>query len=136
MNVQDGPLGVCRSGGEVRRVLFYGKSMSRTRCSGALVDALREHGLQVRWRNLVKWRRWFGRDMEIRLARREFHRYRPDLVFVFSRDLAPVLMAEFRKKARVVVWCEDSLEDLDSAFIDYFRQADLVCISNPVRMAW
>ncbi|MEC7585177.1 MAG: glycosyltransferase [Planctomycetota bacterium] len=110
--------------------------MSRTRCSGALVDALREHGLQVRWRNLVKWRRWFGRDIEIRLARREFHRYRPDLVFVFSRDLAPSLLAEFRKSARVVIWCEDSLEDLDSSYIDYFRQADLVCISNPERIAW
>src|SRR5690606_9191815 len=62
--------------GPVRRVLFFGKSMSRTRCSGAIVDALREHGVEVRWRNLVTLRRWFGTSAANRLARAEFRRYR------------------------------------------------------------
>ena len=136
MKLEHGPLGVCRPGGDVRRVLFYGKSMSRSRCSGALVDAMREHGLEVRWRNLAKWRRRFGRALTTRLAHREFRRYRPDLVFVFLKDLPPLLLAEFRKSARVVLWCEEALEDLDSSIVDYFRQADLVCLSNPARMSW
>ena len=88
---------------EIRRVLFYGKSMSRTRCTGALVDALREHGLEVRWRNLATLRRWFGRDIAARLARAEFRQFRPDLVFVFFRDLPRALLAEFRKHASVVL---------------------------------
>jgi hypothetical protein len=122
--------------GPVRRVLFFGKNMSRTRCSGALVDALREHGVEVRWRNLVTWRRWFGAATANRLARAEFRRYRPDLVFVFFRDLPPVLAAEFRRDARLVIWCEEALESLDGSVVDYFALADLVCMSNPARFAW
>ena len=122
--------------GPVRRVLFFGKNMSRTRCSGALVDALREHGVEVRWRNLVTWRRWFGAAAALRLARAEFRRYRPDVVFVFFRDLPPVLAAEFRQDARLVIWCEEALEALDGSIVDYFALADLVCMSNPARFSW
>ena len=122
--------------GAARRVLFVGKSMSRTRCTGALVDALRRHGVEVRWRNLVTWRRWFGMQMAHRLCRAEFERYRPDVVFVFLRDLPLVLMSEFRKQARIVVWCEEALETTDTSIIDYFGHADILCMSNPARFAW
>ncbi|MBL8729597.1 MAG: glycosyltransferase [Planctomycetes bacterium] len=122
--------------GPARRVLFFGKNMSRTRCSGALVDGLREHGVEVRWRNLVTWRRWFGAAAAIRLARAEFRRFRPDVVFVFFRDLPPLLAAEFRREARLVIWCEEALEALDGSIVDYFALADLVCMSNPARFAW
>ncbi|HEB54222.1 MAG TPA: hypothetical protein ENI87_13295 [bacterium] len=122
--------------GPARRVLFLGKSMSRSRCTGALVDALRSHGVEVRWRNLVTWRRWFGSQIAHKLARAEFERYRPDVVFVFFRDLPQALAAEFRQRARLVVWCEEALEVLDSSVIDYFRLADLVCMSNPARFPW
>ena len=73
--------------GPVRRVLFLGKSMSRTRCTGALVDSLRRHGVEVRWRNLVTLRRWFGAQIANKLVRAEFRSYKPDVVFVFFRDL-------------------------------------------------
>lgn len=122
--------------GPVRRVLFFGKSMSRTRCTGALVDGLRRHGVDVRWRNLVAWRRWFGMQAAHRLCRAEFRRYKPDVVFVFFRDLPLALASEFRRTARIVVWCEEALETMDASVIDYFRQADLVCMSNPARFAW
>jgi len=61
--IDDAPPRLCSRlrTGEVRRVLFFGKSMARTRCSAALVAALREHGLAVRWRNLATLRRWTGR---------------------------------------------------------------------------
>jgi hypothetical protein len=122
--------------GPVRRVMFFGKSMSRTRCTGALVDALQRHGVEVRWRNLLTWRRWFGTQLANRLARAEFRRFRPDTVFVFFRDLPVVLADEFRRDARLVVWCEEALETLDGSVVDWFRLADLVCMSNPARFAW
>ena len=122
--------------GPVRRVMFFGKSMSRTRCTGALVDALERHGVEVRWRNMVTLRRWFGQALANRLARAEFRRFRPDTVFVFYRDLPLLLASEFRQSARLVIWCEEALENLDESIIDYFAQADLVCMSNPQRFAW
>lgn len=122
--------------GPVRKVLFYGKSMSRTRCTGALVDALREHGLEVRWRNMATLRRWFGSNVANRIARAEFHRFRPDVVFVFFRDLPALLADEFRREARIVIWCEEALEALDGSIVDYFALADLVCMSNPARFPW
>lgn len=122
--------------GPVRRVLFYGKSMSRTRCTGALVEALRDHGIEVRWRNLVTWRRWFGPNLATRMARAEFKRFKPDTVFVFFRDLPMVLASEFRQDARIVIWCEEALESLDGSIVDYFELADLVCMSNPARFPW
>jgi hypothetical protein len=122
--------------GPVRRVLFFGKSMSRSRCTGALVDAFERHGVDVRWRNLVTLRRWFGNRLAIKLARAEFRRYRPDVVFVFYRDLPVVLADEFRRTARLVIWCEEALEVLDGSIVDYFRLADLVCMSNPARFSW
>ncbi len=122
--------------GPVRRVLFFGKSMSRTRCTGALVQSLREHGVTVRWRNLVTLRRWFGSSLANGLARAEFRSFRPDVVFVFFRDLPAVLADEFRREARLVIWCEEPLDVPDSSIVDYFALADLVCMSNPARFPW
>ena len=51
------PAGLRDRLGPVRRVMFFGKNMSRTRCTGGLVDALQRHGVEVRWRNLVTMRR-------------------------------------------------------------------------------
>jgi Glycosyl transferases group 1 len=121
---------------EIRRVMFFGKSMSRTRCTGALVDALREHGVEVRWRNMATLRRWLGSDLAQKVARADFERYRPDMVFVFFRDLPRQLLHEFRRKCPVVLWCEEALEDLDRSVIDYFNGADVVCMSNPARFPW
>jgi hypothetical protein len=123
-------------GREVRRVLFFGKSMSRTRCTGALVDALREHGLEVRWRNVATLRRWLGPELAQKWVRAEFRRYQPDLVFVFFRDLPRLLVQELSRECPVVLWCEEALEDLDRSIIDHFAAADLVCLSNPTRFSW
>lgn len=120
--------------GPVRRVMFFGKSMSRTRCTGGLVDALQRHGVEVRWRNLVTLRRWFGGGLANRIARMEFHRFRPDAVMVFNTDLPPQLAAEFRDSARLVIWCEEPLVAVEPSLIDYFALADLVCLSNPTRL--
>ena len=67
--------------------------MSRTRCTGALVDALQRHGVHVRWRNIVTLRRWFGRQLANKLLRAEFQSYKPDVVIAFFRDLPQALLA-------------------------------------------
>ena len=105
--------------------------MSRTRCTGGLVDALQRHGVEVRWRNLVTLRRWFGHGLANRLARAEFRRFQPDTVFVFFRDLPQLLAAEFHRDARIVIWCEEALETLDGSVVDYFANADVLAMSNP-----
>jgi hypothetical protein len=128
-----GPLLGGNRRGPVRRVLFFGKNMSRSRCTGGLVDAWQAHGVTVRWRNLVTWRRWVGQDLAMRLARAEFRAFKPDVVFVFFRDLPLVLADEFRQHARLVIWCEEMLGKVDPTIVDYFRLADLVCMSNPSR---
>ena len=120
--------------GPARRVLFFGKNMSRTRCTGALVDAMQRHGVKVRWRNLVTLRRWFNNDIANRLARFEFRRYRPDTVVVFNTDLPTQLAEEFRESARLVIWCEEPLISVERPLIHYFSLADLVCLSNPTRL--
>ena len=127
-------LGAAVFDGEVvQRVLFFGKSMSRSRCTGGLVDGLRQHGLDVKWINLAKLRRWVGRSGARALARRAFDTHAPDIVFVFCRDLPQELLVEFGARAPVVLWCEEALEHLDESTIDYMAQAHLVCLSNPAR---
>lgn len=122
--------------GPARRVMFFGKSMSRTRCTGGLVHSLREHGLEVRWCNLTMLRRWWGTRIAQRYVRHEFRRFKPDVVVVFFRDLPVALADEFRRDARLVIWCEEALESLDGSIVDYFALADIVCMSNPARFSW
>lgn len=116
---------------EPRRVLFFGKNMARSRCTGGLVHALRMHGLDVKWLNLATLRRWLGSERALRWARATYRSYRPDFVFVFCRDLSVVLLDEFRAEVPVVLWVEEPLDDLDAPMMDYMRRADLVCLSNP-----
>jgi hypothetical protein len=112
-----------------QRVLFFGKSMSRSRCTGGLVDGLRKSGLEVRWRNLARLRRWFGSKRAVARVRREFDRWSPDLVFVFCTDVPISLLHEFRGRAKIVQWFEEAF--LPPNQVDYMRLTDLVCVSNP-----
>lgn len=119
----------------VRRVLFFGKNMSRTRCTGALVDGLHGHGLRVRWQNYSTVRRWLSNPkLAHAWVRRTFEKFRPDMVMVFCRDLPLQLLREFRQQTPVVLWVEEALHDLCPEHLDYMRHASLVCVSNPARM--
>ena len=119
-----------------RRVLFFGKNMARSRCTGALVHALQDHGLEVRWLNLSTMRRWLGMNRALRKARLICESFEPDLVFVFCRDLPLVLLEEFGQKVPTVLWVEEPLDDVDASHADYMRRADLVCLSNPAKRLW
>lgn len=116
------------------RVLFFGKRMSRSRCTSALVEAWRENGSEVRWLNMATLRRWLGERYAKTWARRAFRSFQPDVVCVFCRDLPADLVEAFRAEARVVMWVEESLDDLDQSYLDYFAKAHLVCLSNPARI--
>jgi hypothetical protein len=114
-----------------RRVLFFGKSKSRSRCTGALVDALQRNGLEVRWRSIPKLRRWMGRRLALDFVRREFARFRPDLVFVFFMDLPEVLLDEFQGRTTIVQWIEEAFPEFSSRQVEYVRRVDLACFSDP-----
>ncbi|MCA8943283.1 MAG: glycosyltransferase [Planctomycetes bacterium] len=117
------------------RVLFFGKNMSRSRATGGLVEALRGQGLEVRWMNLATHRRWVGRPAAIRNARRAFARFKPDMVFVFCRDLPFSLLREFHAEATTVVWVEEPLQEFPDEYIEYLAEADAVFITNPSKLA-
>lgn len=122
-----------RPEGAVRRVLFFGLSMSRSRCTGALVEAMRSHGLEVKWLNLAKLRRRVGTKLAWAWARAVHRSYQPDLVFVFHTALPAELLAEFRAQTPTVLWVEELLEKLDDRQVDYLRLGHLVAMSNPGR---
>jgi spore maturation protein CgeB len=119
-----------------RRVLFFGKNMSRSRATGGLVEAFRAQDLTVRWLNLATLRRWMGRDLAIRFARRAFRRMRPDIVVVFCRDLPFALLREFGVDATTVVWVEEPLDNMAQDYVDYLAEADAVFMTNPSKLAW
>ncbi len=118
----------------VQRVMFFGKNMSRTRATFGLVEALRDHGVHVKWLNMATLRRWCGRRGSIRHARAVFRRYQPDLVFVFCRDLPVELLDEFRSEVAVALWVEESLQDISATSLDYFAKAHAVFLTNPSKI--
>lgn len=118
----------------VQKVMFFGKNMSRTRATFGLVEALRDHGKQVKWLNMATLRRWLGRRGALRHARAAFRRYQPDLVFVFCRDLPEELLAEFRTETAVVLWVEEPLRNISKATLDYFAKAHAVFLTNPSKI--
>ena len=113
-----------------RRVLFFGKTKARTRCTGALVQALRSQGLEVRWLNCSFLKRYFGEFGMTRIVRSIRRRFAPDLCFVFYHDLPRPLMEEFASELPTVVWMEEQFP-LDSAHVDYVRPVRLLCVSSP-----
>lgn len=119
-----------------RRVLFFGKNMSRSRATGGLVEALRAQELEVKWLNFATLRRWLGRDVAIRCTRRTFRRFQPDLVFIFCRDLPFPLLKEFRSDTTTVVWVEEPFENISQDYVEYLAQAHAVFITNPSKLSW
>ncbi len=119
-----------------RKVMFFGKNMSRTRATGGLVEALRSEGLEVKWLNMATLRRWLGREYAVRYARHAFASYAPDLVFVFCRDLPFSLLQEFRQQTNCVIWVEEPLESIDQDYVDYLKAAHAVFMTNPSRFTW
>ena len=117
-----------------RRVLFFGKSKSRSRCTGALVDALERNGLEVRWRSIPKLRRWMGRRLALDFVRREFARFRPDLVFVFFMDLPEVLLDQFQGRTTLVVAHRVLLPRLVAAYTAHLDWAPFTSESSARRM--
>ncbi len=114
-----------------KRVLFFGKRKSRTKCTGALVDALRAEGMHVMTINCSMLRRWIGSlgmRATVRLIRMV---YRPDLCFVFFHDLPPLLMEQFSGELPTVVWMEEQTAHTDSSHVDYVRNVRLLCLSTP-----
>lgn len=134
-SVEMGPLPesgkpLLESGKPLHRVVFFGKNMSRSRCTGGLVEALRAHGLQVRWLNRATLRRWLGERGADSWIRRTMNSSRPDMVFVFWRDLPLALLREFKERVLTVLWVEESLSTMGEAEMSYLKAPHLVAMSN------
>lgn len=124
-------------GRPLRRVLFFGKSMSRSKATTGIVEALRTHGLDVRWLNLARLRRWFGQRGAEKHARRVFDSYQPDLVLVFCRDLWLPLLKEFRSRGTpVAMWLEEPMDHVSAGHLEYFACADAIFMTNPSHFAF
>jgi hypothetical protein len=119
-----------QAGKHLHRVLFFGKNMARSRCTSGLVAALRAHGLEVKWLNRATLRRWLGERRADAWIRRAMNRYRPDLVFVFWRDLPLELLRQFKERALTVLWVEESLPTMGPAEVSYLGTPHLVAMSN------
>lgn len=119
-----------------RRVMFFGKSMSRTRATAGLVEGLRFHGLEVRWLKLAKIRRWLGRAMTMRYARQVHASFRPDVVFVFCRDLPLELLEEFSRCTTTVIWVEEPLDRMGVDYAEYLSHAHVAFLTNPSKFDW
>ncbi|MEE2886107.1 MAG: glycosyltransferase [Planctomycetota bacterium] len=113
-----------------KKVLFFGKTKARTRCTAALVDALEQNGVEVKWLNCSFLKRYFTKPGMRFLVRHICKRYDPDLLFVFYHDLPRELMKEFSKEIPTVVWQEEPFEIRDWQ-VDYVRDARLLCMSTP-----
>ncbi len=114
-----------------KRVLFFGKRKSRSVCTGALVDALRAQGLEVKWVNCSTLKRWLTK-VPMRLVVRLLHRlYKPDLVFVFFHDLPKVLMQEISALTPTVVWMEERLQQVTPQNVAFVQNCRLLCLSTP-----
>lgn len=113
-----------------KRVLFFGKSRARSSCTGAMVEALREAGLEVRWLNCSFLRRYLGRFGMRALVRLISHRFDPDLCFVFYHDLPQELMSQLSKQIPTVVWMEEQAR-VDRRHLEYVRDVRLLCLSTP-----
>jgi hypothetical protein len=114
-----------------RRVLFFGKSKSRSACTGALVDSLRRAGVEVRWVNCSTIKRWLTKVPMPSIVRWIYRRYQPDMIFVFFHDLPPVLMEEFSRQTPTVVWMEEHLHRITRSQLEYVLDAKLLCLSTP-----
>jgi hypothetical protein len=119
-----------------RRMLFFGKSMSRTRATGGLVEAFRDAGLEVEWINIAKSRRWLGKSWAMKRVRARYRRFRPDLIAVFCRDLPRPLLEEFAASTPVVMWLEEALDRIDDGYADYMHFVHAVFMTNPARLPW
>lgn len=113
-----------------KRVLFFGKTKARTRCTGALVDALEQNNMEVKWLNCSFLKRYFTKPGMRFLARYIRKQYDPDLLFIFYHDLPRPLMEEFSKEIPTVVWMEELVE-IEESHVEYVRNARLLCMSTP-----
>jgi hypothetical protein len=125
------------NGRPIRRVLFFGKSMSRSRATAGIVEALRGHGLVVRWVRPARLRRWLGVEGAMQRARGIHAAFRPDLVLVFCRDLWSPLLDEFRAAGTpIALWIESPLDHVPREQIEYLAKADAVFMTNPAHFEY
>ncbi len=114
----------------VNRVLFFGKSKPHTWCTGNLVYGLRAAGKEVRWINPFRLYRWLGEEQAAKRILHLARTFRPDLVFVFFRDLPLPLFEILAPRIPTVLWVEEYLEPLPEDVRRRAALSELVVLTN------
>lgn len=116
------------------RVLFFGKLKSNTRCTSNLVHALAATGREVRWINPPRLTRWLGAETARRRVEQVLAAFRPDLIFVFFRDLELGLQERLARQLPVVLWIEEFVDPLTEDLKRRAAASALVALSNPAQL--
>ncbi|MBK8978385.1 MAG: glycosyltransferase [Planctomycetes bacterium] len=117
------------------RVLFFGKSRSRTRATRGFVEAFRRHGADARWVNFARLRRRFGRRLALAHCRRLLARWRPELVFAVHPDLPLELLREIRGDQVIAQWVDQPLVGDDPRQLESLGGSDVVFMTAPSRFS-
>jgi hypothetical protein len=118
----------------VRKAMFFGKSKSTSGTTRAIVQGLREQGVQVEWTNCALLRRWLGERWMRAWVRRKFERFAPDAVVSFFCDVPSDLFAELHAGCRTAIWNEECVVPLDPGLRAWMEHCDVLCLNNTAQI--
>jgi len=89
------------------RIAVFGKSKARTQTPRSMARAFARAGHQVRSFNEAKRRQWVGRALARRWTLASVARFRPDLVFVYAKDISEPVLAALSGRVPTVSYTAD-----------------------------
>lgn len=113
------------------RIVFFAKAHSRTGNTRHLIRGLEQAGHTVLHVNRRRAERLAGERLAWWWIARRVRTFAPDLVFVYSFDLPPERLLEYRAAGvRTAVFFDDCPHELDERLARQARAADVFCITN------
>ena len=89
------------------RIALFAKSKARTQTPRSIARAFARAGHDVRMFNEAKRRRWIGRTLAQASTLRSVERFRPDLVFIYARDISEPVLAALAGRVPTVMYTAD-----------------------------
>lgn len=112
------------------RVVFFAKRHARSGITLHMERALRALGHDVLAINRRKVERFVGRRLGEWWVRRQVAAFRPDVILVFTFDLAPDQLQAFRALAPTATFFDDCPPTLDARVAAAARASDVFFITN------
>jgi spore maturation protein CgeB len=89
------------------RIAVFGKSKARTQTPRSMARAFARAGHAVRVFNEAKRRQWVGRSLAMRWTLASVEHFRPDLVFVYAKDISEPVLAALSGRVPTVSYTAD-----------------------------